>query len=81
MGVEAVVTQDGEIDMGDLPTPPRGWGRQRGKAGGIIGNGEAVERLMEAQVLTVCSCNVNVNIDPDKLFQSLLNRKQAPFRD
>lgn len=31
-------------------------------------------------VLTVCPSNVNVNVEPDKLFQSLLNQKEAPFR-
>lgn len=56
MGVEAVVTQDGEIDMGDLPTPLRGWGRQRGKAGGIIGNGEADGNTSTHRVLLQCKC-------------------------
>lgn len=36
--------------------------------------------LMEREVLTMCPCNVNVDVDPDKFFQSLLNRKDAPFR-
>lgn len=80
LGGEAVVTQDEEVELGDLPTL-REWGKQWGEAGRITGNGAAMERLMETQVLTLCPCNVNVDIDPDKFFQSLLNRKQASFRN
>lgn len=49
-----------------------GQGRQWDKASAVM--------LVEKQVLTMRPCNVNVDVDPDKFFQSLLNQKQALFR-
>lgn len=49
-----------------------GQARQRDKASAVM--------LVEKQVLTMCPCDVNVDVDPDKFFQSLLNQKQALFR-